>query len=532
MTLADSRVSDNSTAGANAAGGGVHLLTGRLTLADSTVSGNSTTGDDADGGGIWIIGDLTLTNSTVSGNSTSGEDADGGGFRSGAGDVTLTNSTVSGNGTLGDAADGGGILAFGDLTLTNSTVAGNRVLRFGSFGGGIDARVSSVLTITNSIVAGNTDIGTTPNFRALGGLAVSFSLIGDNTGTTLTEAQTADGNGNLIGSSAAPIDPLLGPLAFNGGPTQTHALLPGSPAIDAGNSSLVVDQRGVIRGVDLPAAPNVAGGNLADIGSFERQVTEPVEVVPPLVTSFVRDEGGVLARPDLLDTFSVSFNVAVNVSADDLIIRNDTTGGTLVDTSGLTVDFDVLTNTATWDFSSLVLDPSFYSFELSDNVTSVADNVGLDGDADGSVGGSHEIGEVYVALQGDANLDGQVDVLGDGFALVGSLGITTGAVWADGDFNGDGAVDVLGDAFILVGRLGQSVLPPVPTLFAVAQSPSVSVSGSAPIIVAEPLASSFEPEDQDASAKAAEQIVPPSGPSQLVLSGDHELRDDYFGSDF
>ena len=58
------------------------------------------------------------------------------------------------------------------------------------------------------------------------------------------------------------------------------------------------------------------------------------------------------------------------------------------------------------------------------------------------------------------NLDGSVDVLGDAFALVGNLGTTTGAVWADGDFNGDGAVNVLDDAFILVGRLGQSVLPP------------------------------------------------------------------------
>ena len=389
----------------------------------------------------------------------------------------------------------------------------------------------------NSIVAGNTENGVASDFYSnLGNsrVTVGFSLIGANTGTGLAEAQTADGNGNLIGSATNPIDPLLGPLALNGGPTQTHALLPGSPAIDAGNSPLATDQRGASRGVDLVSAPNAPGSNFADIGSFERQVSEPIGVLP-VVTSFVRDEGGVLARPDLLDTFSVSFNVAVNVSPEDLIIRNNTTGGTLVDTSGLTVDFDELTNTATWDFSSLVLDPSFYSFELSDNIVSVADGLGLDGDVDGSAAGVYEIGEVYVALPGDANLDGQVDLAGDRSPLVANLGTNTGAVWADGDFNGDGAVDVLGDALILGDYLGQSVLPAASGSFSLAkaQSTPVSVLTSDPIIVAEPLVSSTTPvENRDALAKADKQVVPQSESSQLVLSGSHELRDDVFGTDF
>ena len=88
-----------------------------------------------------------------------------------------------------------------------------------------------------------------------GVLTVSHSLIGDNTGSSLAEAQSRDANGNLIGSAdgGGIIDPLLGPLADNGGLTQTMALLGGSPAIDAGDAALAVgvdgepllwDQRG------------------------------------------------------------------------------------------------------------------------------------------------------------------------------------------------------------------------------------------------------------------------------------------------
>ena len=147
----------------------------------------------------------------------------------------------------------------------------------------------------------------------------------------------------------------------------------------------------------------------------------------------------------------------------------------MVDTSGLTFAYNVRTNTATWNFSGLVLDPSFYSFELSDNITSVASGLAFDGDGDGTAGGDL-LESVYVALPGDANLDGQVDVLGDAFALIGNLGTTTGAVWANGDFSGDGAVDVLGDAFILIGRLGQSVVPPAAGSFSLASSTNTQES--------------------------------------------------------
>ena len=147
------------------------------------------------------------------------------------------------------------------------------------------------------------------------------------------------------------------------------------------------------------------------------------------------------------------------VAVDDLTVVNETAGGVSVDLSTVGFSYDSASQIATWDFSSLALEPAFYSFELSDDITSAADNVSLDGDGDGNPGGNF-IESVYVAISGDANLDGQVNVLGDAFPLIGNLGATGGAIWAEGDFNDDGNVDVLGDAFILIGQLGQSDLSP------------------------------------------------------------------------
>ncbi len=147
---------------------------------------------------------------------------------------------------------------------------------------------------------------------------------------------------------------------------------------------------------------------------------------PPSVGLTVRDEGSPLARPDLITTFSVSFDVDVIVSADDLLIRNNSLGGALVDSSMLVMTYDSTTFTATWDFRDLILDPAFYSFELSSDIVSAASNLSIDGDADGNAGGAYAE-SIYVALPGDANLDGQVSVLGDAFALVGGLGANSGA---------------------------------------------------------------------------------------------------------
>ncbi len=313
VTLVGSTVSGNSTAD-DAPGGGIYSQSGNVTLLTSTLSGN-VTGDaipggiGGDGGGIYsVYGNVMLTNSTLSNNSTIGDNADGGGIFTRAGHVTLTGSTLSGNSTMGAASHGGGIFtSTGNVTLTNSTLSGNQTLGINSDGGAlwlnnslVTIRNSTItgnratgaggglwilsdyfdksLTIHNSIIAGNTDNRTAPDFTApmtpVTNLEVKSSLIGNNLGTSLVASATADASGNLVGSPTTIINPQLGPLQHNGGSTLTHGLLATSPAIDAGDGSLVpggivADQRGFSRTSDLPGIANATSGDGTDIGAFE-----------------------------------------------------------------------------------------------------------------------------------------------------------------------------------------------------------------------------------------------------------------------
>ena len=105
------------------------------------------------------------------------------------------------------------------------------------------------------------------------------------------------------------------------------------------------------------------------------------------------------------------------------------------------------------------LEPAFYTAELiAANVASVDDDTELDGDGDG-VSGPNREEPLLVAIPGDVNLDGTVDVLGDAFALVANLNLSSGTSWSLGDLNADGTVNVLGDAFILVANLGRTLNP-------------------------------------------------------------------------
>jgi CSLREA domain-containing protein len=193
------------------------------------------------GGGISNGGTLTIDSSTVSGNSA-GAFGPGGGIFNG-GTMTVNNSTVSGNG----AGDGGGILNFGTATLTSSTVSGNTAP---STGGGISNFTGASATLKNTIVANS------PSGGDCSGIITSDGHNLDSDGTCgLT------GTGDLSNTN-----PLLGPLADNGGPTQTHALLGGSPAIDAGSPDCpppATDQRGVAR----------PQGAACDMGAYEHEPT-------------------------------------------------------------------------------------------------------------------------------------------------------------------------------------------------------------------------------------------------------------------
>ena len=203
-------------------GGGILDGGGRVDITNSTISGNSA--GNGSGGGIYTLGAMTIINSTISGNS-------------------------AGSGT------GGGITSGGSLHLTNSTVSGNSA----GDGGGFHSINASQVILRNTIIAKNT-AATGPDasgtVRSLG-----YILIGDTSGAMILGATI----GNQLN-----VDPLLGPLQDNGGPTKTHALLPGSPAIDKGYSSgSVTDQRGFTRPVGIA---NVKGGDGSDIGAFEVQV--------------------------------------------------------------------------------------------------------------------------------------------------------------------------------------------------------------------------------------------------------------------
>ena len=230
---------------------------------------------------------LTLYDSTVSSNEVTGTAAlGGGGGIFSLSSVTIIRSTVSGNRGTGPNASGAGILAYSafvyaGVTLTSSTVTDNHAEHTTATGGGIWSKLLPI-TIANSIVAGNTAGGGSPDIRpGTGALDVDFSLIGDNDGTSLVESQTPNVDGNLIGSSSGGgiIDPLLGLLSENGGPTRTHALLPGSPALDAGNSIQTTDQRGSSVPVDLPGIANAAGGNGSDLGAYEAQSAPSADFV-------------------------------------------------------------------------------------------------------------------------------------------------------------------------------------------------------------------------------------------------------------
>ncbi|HEX5491597.1 MAG TPA: choice-of-anchor Q domain-containing protein [Candidatus Udaeobacter sp.] len=259
-------------------GGGISNDGGTLTIQNTTISENTVAGSGS-GGGVYNAGSLTAINSTIRGNTGSS----GGGIYGGV--VTIMNCTISGNSAT---FEGGGI--FGGGTISNSTISGNRTLVGHSRGGGF----SGGGTITNSTFSDNVSVNgsnicATVSVQLGNTILKSGSIfaLGGGTFTSLGYNLSSDNGGGFLTGPGDQIntDPLLGPLQDNGGPTLTHALLPGSPAINAGDPNFtpppVNDQRG---------APfvRVFHGRI-DIGSFEVQpVTRPTPTARPRPTPLPR----------------------------------------------------------------------------------------------------------------------------------------------------------------------------------------------------------------------------------------------------
>ena len=367
LSLANSTVSNNSVVGGWSYGGGGIYNAGTLTITQSSISSNS--GDQA-GGGIGNGGMLTISDSTVGNNRSNAlghGGGDGGGIANG-GTLIIQNSSISGNTGSGDgySAHGGGIANYGSLELTNSTVSGNTANQGGGiyfygggrvtnstvsgnsafFGGG---GISGTSIVSNSTISSNT---TNYNGAAIyGGGTITNSTISSNNAPSqngagiyasstveLTNTILKAGTGaNIVNNSAVishgynissdngggfltgrgdqiNTDPILGPLQNNGGPTSTHALLPGSPAVDTGDPTFTpppsTDQRGY---------PRVSNARI-DIGSFEVQIAPtPTPTPPPCMVLYDQTtsagSGGVVSQ-----NFETVNNAYDAQAADDFVV--------------------------------------------------------------------------------------------------------------------------------------------------------------------------------------------------------------------
>lgn len=282
LTLTNVTLSDNKTinfditCAACGLGGGI-FNSGALVITGSTFFGNVSTRNG--GGGIYNKGDLSITQTTFDDNDAAGY-RDTNRFITGYGGgiyntsrASVSASTFSGNNTY-EPGNGSGIANLGTLRVINSTFANNITRKLGA---GIYNGPGGTLTVDNDTFSGNVtyngeyyggglynDRGTVYLFNAILANSNARSDCYNFSGVIIHVHNLITTNGpgsHACGPELLAVDPLLGPLADNGGPTMTFALLPGSPAIDAGDNDTCskADQRGVLR----------FQNGFCDIGAFE-----------------------------------------------------------------------------------------------------------------------------------------------------------------------------------------------------------------------------------------------------------------------
>jgi hypothetical protein len=258
----------NGVGAADGGGGGIQN-SGTLTLRDVSILDNSAPGGSDFGGGIANYGVLNLENVTMAGNGAAA--AGGAIYNSGASSIFITNSTITAN----TAAAGGAIYNYETLDIRNSTIVQNST----TTGAAIDHEFGIDLSIYNTILTGNS----TADLYAINAAptVVHNSMIDVVIGSLGTPVATLTGPG---------LTPMLGPLGNNGGPTDTHALLPGSPALNSGESATCTlnDQRTVPR----------PQGATCDIGAYEARTgqvggsTQGVSVSGTAATAYVATLAG------------------------------------------------------------------------------------------------------------------------------------------------------------------------------------------------------------------------------------------------
>ncbi len=316
LSMSGSTVRDNMAAGN---GGGIYMSnSATLHLSQSTVTNNTA----INGGGIFIFdsGTLNIDASTINANyAVSG--GNGGAIYNGtSGTINGTSNTIDGNAA---ANFGGGIYNTATITLTNNTISSNVANRGGGVYNQFVATLENNLIALNAAQAGSDLFGGGP----LGGNGFSgvYNLIGN--------ADDSEGLGsapNRSGTTANPLNPLLGALQNNGGPTFTRELLVGSPAIDTGNSpTIIADQRGLPRPYDNPAVPN-EGGNGSDIGSFEVQLAgvTPTPTATPTITPTVTPTATPTSTPTVTPTATpvgpgFEADVSARPNGDGLVLATD-----------------------------------------------------------------------------------------------------------------------------------------------------------------------------------------------------------------
>ncbi len=424
VSVTDSAIISNTT---TSSGGGVYISNGTLNVTDSTIAGNTA---NVSGGGIFIFNStVTLTKSTVSGNTATS--SSGGGINNSGGTLNVYNTTISGN--TATSGSGGGINNTGTATITNSTITANNAA---VIGGGIrNVGAAATVTITNSIVANQTSGPDCSN--NLG----TITSNGNNLESATSCGFTAAGDQQNV------TNPKLGVLANNGGPTMTHALQVGSPAINGGNNTVCTNAP--VSGVDQRGVPRTIGAGACDIGAFEyyvpatRTVTKTADTNDGVCNADCSlREAIIAANSNHEDTINIpagTYTITIAGASEDLSATGDfdilrsmsivgVGGPTIIDGGALDRVFHIISGvTASFSGATIQNGSEFTGGGIRNNgVTVTVTNSNISGNTASASGG------------GIRNFDGTITVTNS--TISGNTSTSNGG----GIYNSGGTVTVTG----------------------------------------------------------------------------------------